>query len=115
MLLGKTETDDQLIEALRDEVSRFKSQLKDTKAEALSASTRFESLRIKNADGSMAIRVSKAGGGPDEANIMALDAELHRLKRLGRQQASQISTQEQIIQQLRSDAKNRAQYEENFN
>jgi hypothetical protein len=87
IVIEKSNSDDQLIDSLREEVEKLKQQVKLKAAAAA------------------------AGGGPQKQALAMVPArqqdpdtaiELQRLKRLCKQQAEQLATQEEMIKQLRS-------------
>jgi chromosome segregation ATPase len=116
IMIDKSQSDDELLEAFKEEVDKLKRQLNDLVAEkrasirdgigAFAKEASITQARI-NADGTItSTRVltnnnNKKGdmGGPSESSPREL--ELQRLKRLCRQQAEQLETQDRVIQQLR--------------
>jgi hypothetical protein len=86
MMLSKSNTDEEFVEALRTEVTKAREQLKSQgkRLQAVSASRRI-----------MGEAEAKTGGNQE------ILLENQRLQRLVRQQASQIQTQSDVIQQLR--------------
>jgi len=94
ILIEKTETDDQLITALREELQRMRQS-------AVHASKQAR-LQEQNA---VIVHQARPGGGvaPAAANP-GMEAEIQRLTRLCKQQAAQLSTQDDIIKGLRGSA-----------
>jgi chromosome segregation ATPase len=98
IIVEKTESDDILVEALQEEVQSLRQQNDDYKKkilaqqQQLSQSTMIRTMRLNESTGGM-IQVNNS----QEAN----EGEILRLKRLCKQQAAQLETQESVIQQLR--------------
>ena len=98
VLVEKTESDDILVEALQEEIQSLRSQNDDykkkilTQQQQISQSTMVRTMRLNEATGAM-VPVSHSQEGTE--------AEMVRLKRLCKQQAAQLETQENLIQQLR--------------
>lgn len=85
VMIEKTETDDQLISALREELDRLRGQL--TLVKSVAHKEKEESVsRVKTLHNT----TSSSG-----------ELELKRLQRLVQQQAAQLSTQEEVIRELR--------------
>jgi len=101
-MLEKTDTDDQLIAALRQEIERLRAQLKkmsiDQKLNQDHAQTVQRSQRI-NDDGKVVSTTTTAGS----SSVEYLEAENRRLTRLCTSQSDQLSTQENLIKNLRSE------------
>lgn len=102
-LIEKTDSDDQLIQALRQEIERLRTQNKkaaaDTKLLQETHNSTTRSMKI-TAGGKVSTTVSGFGGNTGESELA--EAELRRLTRMCAQQAQQLSTQEDIIKSLRS-------------
>ena len=100
-MLEKTDTDDQLIAALRQEIERLRAQLKkmsiDQKLNQDHAQTVQRSQRIN--DGKVVSTTTTAGS----SSVEYLEAENRRLTRLCTSQSDQLSTQENLIKNLRSE------------
>lgn len=91
LLIDKTGTDDQLIEALREENARLSNALKQKASSSGAPSPPKQSILSRQGiDEQTAAEVSK--------NLQ----ELQRLRRLCKQQAEQLNTQDDIIRQLRA-------------
>ena len=88
IVIEKSNSDDQLIDSLREEVEKLKQQVK-LKAAAAAASGGPQKQAL-------AMVPARTQQDPDTA------IELQRLKRLCKQQAEQLATQEEMIKQLRS-------------
>jgi chromosome segregation ATPase len=99
VLVEKTEGDDILVEALQEEIQSLRQQNDDYKKkilnqqQQLSQSTMVRTMRLNEATGGMV---------PVNSSQEGTEAEMIRLKRLCKQQAAQLETQENLIQQLRS-------------
>ncbi|CAE7671883.1 CCDC13, partial [Symbiodinium microadriaticum] len=99
VLVEKAESDDALIEALQKEVQSARSQLDDSRRklrEQAEAQSQPQMRTMRAADGAMACAV--------DTSSQALEAELNRMRRLCKQQAAQLETQETVIQKLRASA-----------
>lgn len=109
VLVEKTESDDILIEALQEEIQTLRQQNDDYKKkilsqqQQLSQSTMVRTMKINEVTGNM-MQVTQGGGGGGAGGGYqeSHEAEILRLKRLCKQQAAQLETQENLIQQLRS-------------
>lgn len=90
VMIEKTESDDQLIDALKEEVQFYKQEAVKLQTrlerEELQSKTRVEFAKQSD--------VTPAGG--------ASDAELSRLRRLCKQQGDQLNTQDEVIRKLKS-------------
>lgn len=89
IVIDKSETDDQLVNALKNEITRLKTV--GTRGAA--------SLQANDA---MEARLQKATKEAAAAATANMDTELMRLRRLTKQQAEQLATQEQLIKEFRS-------------
>lgn len=89
IVIDKSETDDQLVNALKSEITRLKTV--GTRGAA--------SLQANDA---MEARLQKATKEAAAAATANMDTELMRLRRLTKQQAEQLATQEQLIKEFRS-------------
>ena len=87
IVLEKSETDDQLIVGLRREIQRLKD---------------MASANIRKESGVMEAKVHAALRQNSTAATSASDAEIARLKRLVTHQANQLSTQAEVISELRA-------------
>jgi chromosome segregation ATPase len=99
VLVEKTESDDILVEALQEEIQSLRQQNEEhrrkilTQQQQLSQSTMVRTMRLNEATGGM-VQV--------DSSREASEGEMLRLKRLCKQQAAQLETQENLIQQLRA-------------
>lgn len=89
IVIDKSETDDQLVNALKNEITRLKTV--GTRGAA--------SLQANDAAEARLQKATKEAAAAATANM---DTELMRLRRLTKQQAEQLATQEQLIKEFRS-------------
>jgi chromosome segregation ATPase len=108
VLLDKNNTDDQLIDALRKEVANLKDQLQGAAMNQRAANENAKPV-IRRLSTHLSGKDHKFHGGGVRtgsgitADDSGLDAEeMQRLRRLCRQQAEQLSTQDEVIKRLRS-------------
>jgi len=87
VVLDKSETDDQLVQALKQEVQRLKEQ-----AQQQAQGRREDGFEVK---------LQAATRSAVATATKNIDTELQRLRRLCKQQADQLTTQDQIIKELR--------------
>ena len=95
VMIDKTETDDQLISALRDELERLREQLVSKKAKDRKAVADAAPKEVK-------LRPDGKVSHMQHADPPHLEAEVQRLQRMCKQQQAQIATHEQIIAELRN-------------
>lgn len=100
ILIEKTENDDELISALQEENFRLKDQLK-ARTSAVEEGSQKKDGGLK-ASSLLASRESRAKEDQAAAEISQNLLELQRLRRLCKQQAEQLNTQDDIIRQLRA-------------
>lgn len=93
VLVEKTETDDEFVDALRVEVDRLRTQLEK----------QLEKEKAANA-GPRVVKVAGTGSGTNTGSSTkgSEEEELNRLRRLCQQQAQQLETQDKVIRQLRN-------------
>jgi predicted nuclease with TOPRIM domain len=109
VLLQKNNTDDQLIDALKKELGNvrnhsqsttMKSRMTNETAKHVVRRVGNHSVGSGNTFGGGSIRT----GGNITEDESSETAELHRLRRLCRQQAEQLTTQDEVIKRLRASA-----------
>ena len=104
IILDKTETDDHLITALKDEIHRLKTvEVRNSQFAAGGSSSSSSSASGRGV--SVEERVQKAAKEAASMATSHAEGELTRLRRLTKQQAEQLATQEQLIKELRRDGK----------
>jgi len=91
-VIGKTETDDKLISALKSEIVRLKELAQKTAMER-----RGDAVET---------RIERASKQAASVATKQQESELNRLRRLAKQQAEQLATQDQVIKELRGRGKN---------
>ncbi len=93
IIIEKTETDDQLIQALRAELERLRNSISASKSQAYKQKE-DDKLKTKT------LNTGIVTSATDQAlNI----SEIQRLQRLCKAQANQITTQEDVIKELRTE------------
>jgi hypothetical protein len=90
-VISKTETDDALIQALKEEVTRLRNEL--------------QRRTLERRDDAVEVKIERASKAAAAVATQHQDAELARLRRLTKQQADQLATQDGIIRELRSKQK----------
>lgn len=106
MVLDKSSTDDQLVEALRSEIQRLQGKLRAAEEQALRRTRDRSEL-----SGSLSARNSSSAShghhhhhsGEEEwrQQEQQLQSEIQRLQRLCRNQSEQLDSQDITIRQLR--------------
>lgn len=91
IVIDKSETDDQLVNALKSEITRLKT-----------VGARGSNPATIQANEAMEARLKKATKEATSAATANMDNEVTRLRRLSKQQAEQLATQESLIKELRS-------------
>lgn len=107
VVLEKTDSDDQLVEALRNEVQRLKELLRNQQQAAAAAAN---DAHIKTAfvhANTMNISNNGDRDNNDLGEVNRLRADLLRLERICKTQAEQLTTQDFVIKELR---KNKSSY-----
>ena len=91
IVIDKSETDDQLVHALKTEITRLKT-----------LGTRGTNPATIQANESIESRLQKATKEAVATATANIESELTRLRRLTKQQAEQLATQESVIKELRA-------------
>lgn len=90
-VIAKTETDDKLIEALKAEISRLKEA--------------HQKAQLEKRSDHIEARIQKASKEAASVALLQQEGELNRLRRLTKQQAEQMATQDRLIRELRAHQK----------
>ena len=102
-MLEKTDTDDQLIAALRQEIERLRAQLKKMSVDQKLNNQDHHSQTVQRSqrinDGKVVSTTTTTAG----SSVEYLEAENRRLTRLCTSQSDQLSTQENLIKNLRTE------------
>lgn len=90
--LDKSNTDDQLVDALRDEIQRLQGRLRTVEENANIAVRKVQQMNRGEVSGTLSESAAKE---------QQYQAEIQRLQRLNKNQSEQLDSQDVTIRQLR--------------